>query len=180
MQEITLAGAPVRTIGDGVIDSSVVGVAANADSVFVSASSEESGVFVFHSTTGNLMRSLGGEGGVDRGLEGLRITADDGHILVTDIGNDVLLMFTLSGEFVRGISVDCASDLDFATNGDIITTNLQLSCVCVYSSDGSTLLRSFGSYGYAPGQFNGPTALAMLRDELYVLDYGSARVQVFK
>jgi hypothetical protein len=59
----------------------------------------------------------------------------------------------------------------------------QLSYVRVYScSDAGTLLRTWGTQGSADGQFELPlaTALARVDSKLFVLDCGSARVQVFE
>ena len=54
--------------------------------------------------------------------------------------------------------------------------------VCVFSADGSQLVRSWGTKGTRRGQFRLPTALAVAGSHLYVLDgdSASARVQVFE
>ena len=52
--------------------------------------------------------------------------------------------------------------------------------ICVFSADGSMLLRSWGSEGTGDGQFKYPTALAVRGSRLYVLDNSSPRVQVFE
>ena len=52
--------------------------------------------------------------------------------------------------------------------------------VCVFSADGSQLVRSWGTEGTGDGQFSMPTALAVAGSHLYVLDMNSGRVQVFE
>ena len=48
-----------------------------------------------------------------------------------------------------------------------------------YSSDGK-FIKSFGSYGYGPGQFRGPHSLAFdSRGRLFVADRGNRRIQIF-
>ena len=51
--------------------------------------------------------------------------------------------------------------------------------VSKYTADGK-FIRSFGSYGYGPGQFRGPHALAFdSRGRLFVADRGNRRLQIF-
>ena len=52
--------------------------------------------------------------------------------------------------------------------------------LCLFSPDGLELLRSWGTMGNGDGEFEYPTALAIAGSHLCVLDYGSARVQVFE
>jgi sugar lactone lactonase YvrE len=48
----------------------------------------------------------------------------------------------------------------------------------VFTRDGK-LLRSWGQYGEADGEFKRPQGLALAKDRLYVADAGNHRVQVF-
>ncbi len=50
--------------------------------------------------------------------------------------------------------------------------------MCLFSADGDTLLRTWGTEGFADGQFEYPSALALVESKLFVLEY-SERVQVF-
>jgi sugar lactone lactonase YvrE len=51
--------------------------------------------------------------------------------------------------------------------------------VSKYAADG-TFIRSFGSYGYGPGQFRGPHAMAFdSQGRLFVADRGNRRLQIF-
>lgn len=48
-----------------------------------------------------------------------------------------------------------------------------------FSADG-TFIKSFGSYGYGPGQFRGPHSLAFdSKGRLFVADRGNRRIQIF-
>jgi sugar lactone lactonase YvrE len=54
-----------------------------------------------------------------------------------------------------------------------------VSRISKFSPDGK-LIKSFGSYGYEPGQFRGPHALAFdSRGRLFVADRGNRRLQIF-
>ena len=53
--------------------------------------------------------------------------------------------------------------------------------ICVYSPDGSTLLRQWGGErSDADGKVKSPWALAMCAGQLFVLDASGPRVQVFE
>lgn len=73
-----------------------------------------------------------------------------------------------------------ANDVEFASNCDIVVADGPNHRICVYSADGSTLLRTFGGEGRAPGMFKHPIALSSHRTVLYVLEEGSPRVQVYQ
>lgn len=174
----------MRTIGHGVFDSGVVDIATSAGMIAVGTYTDK--VYLLDYASGDVIRSFGEKGiaeGKLNGNNGLRFTPDGGHILIAENRSKRLSLFTLAGEFVRCIGVGSLNrpdDVDFATNGDIVVADYGKHCICVFSPDGSTLLRSFGSQGSeAPGRFNNPTALAVLGNQLYVLDRESARVQVF-
>lgn len=178
---MTLAGDHVRTIGAGVIDGWVIGIAASADMIAVGTYSGK--VFKFDMASGVLIRSFGTLGSAEGQLKhpvGLRFTPDGRDFLIAEAGNSRLSMFTLSGAFVHCIGVGALNspfDVDFAANGDILVADKH--GMCVLSFDGSTLLRSFGPKGEAPGKLSNACAVAVCCDKLFVLDSDTARVQVF-
>lgn len=178
-QELTPTGVFVRAIGEGIIHEIVFGVAASADMIAVSSSCK---VYVFHAS-GNLLQSFGEEGEAEGQLcrcDGLRFTPEGSHILVSEAGNNRLSLFTLAGDFVRCILTrPDPCDVEFTSSGDILVANRDEDCISEFSPDGSVLFRIFGEAGLGPGQFQFPTALAMLSEQLFVLDYSSARVHVF-
>lgn len=186
---MTLAGVHVRTIGAGIIDGEVSCVAVSAD--LIAAGTYEGKVFLFDFASGELLRSIGEEGEAEGELTscfGIRFTPDGGHVLIAEFSNNRLSLFTsTTGAFVRCVGVGtlaCPCDVDFASNGDIVVAEYNSCRICVFSPDGSTLERSFGSEcdddtSDAPGQLKSPTALALHVCRLYVLDERSERLQVF-
>ncbi len=72
--------------------------------------------------------------------------------------------------------------MQFVPNGELLVAECRNNRVCVFSADGDTLLRIWGTRGSADGHFWDPMALALADFKLFVLDYYtySARVQVFE
>lgn len=181
----------MRTIGAGIINCEVNGVAAGPHIIVVGlqgskdAAAATNRVLVFDRATGILNASFGREGkeeGQLSGVEGMRVTPTGDHILIAEYLNDRVSKFTVEGAFVRCIGVGELKqpfDVELPSNGDILVADRGNHRICVFSSDGSTLLRSFGSQGETPGKFNFPIALAVHGKQLYVLDRDTARVQVF-
>lgn len=173
----------MRTIGTDVLTGQAYGIAANGDILAVGTRSGK--VFMFDMRSGDLLRSFGKKGsakGQIKDIVGLRFTPDGGHILITEASNDRLSLFTLAGVFSRCIGdgiLDSPYDVELAPNGDILVADWDHNRICVFRSDGSSLLRSIGSEGEEPGQFSWPIALALHRGYLYVLDNNSSRVQMF-
>ena len=66
-----------------------------------------------------------------------------------------------------------------ACSGEIIVADVNSHRVAVFSPDGKSLVRSWGSKGTEDGEFRYPTALAVAGSRLYVMDRSSPRVQVF-
>lgn len=180
---MTIVGDHIRTIGEGVIDAEVVGVAASTDMIAACTCSK---VFLFDINDGRLLRSFGEEGEAEgqlKGCAGLRFTPDGGHVLIVEGNNNRLSLFTLTGVFVRCIGVgklDGPSDVAFISTGDIAVVDTRVNRVSVFSADASRPVLTVGSEGDGPGQFKSPVALAVHGDTLFVLDQGSARVQVLK
>lgn len=136
---MTLAGAHVRSIGVGVINGNVASVAASTDTILVGTLSATGQILMFDGVSGGLIRSFGDKGseeGLLYGNEGIRFTPD-GHILVAERDNKRVSMFTLSGEFVRCIGTGDLFgpvDIDFATSGAILVTDMDCLSICTISS----------------------------------------------
>ena len=192
VQEVTLFGDLVRFIGVSVIDDEIWGIAANAELIVVGKfnCTSNNRIMMFDAVAGAFVRAFGDFGEESGQLMeyciGIRITPDCRHIIVAESNNNGtgrLSVFTLAGEFVRCIGegeLMDASDVEFAENCDIIVCDCWADRICVYSADDSTLLRQWGGEGDADGEFKLPVALAMCGCQLYVLDMGSKRVQVFQ
>jgi hypothetical protein len=93
-------------------------------------------------------------------------------------------MFRVSdGGFVKnigaGVVADGNKDVQLAPNGELLVADLNSNRVFVFDADGDALLRTWGGFGSAEGQFEYPAALALDDSKLLVLD-NSARVQVFE
>jgi tripartite motif-containing protein 71 len=138
--------------------------------------------------SGALIRSIGcegsGPGQIGNCCADLRFSPDGQFIVIAEYENERLSVFrTSDGGFVKHIGAcvvaDGLKDLVFAPNGELLVADYGNHRVCVFSADGDTLLRSWGTHGSADGQFKEPTALALVYSKLFVLDFNSARVQVF-
>ena len=142
-------------------------------------------------STGAIIRTFGskgtGRGNIGTAAQGLRFTLDGVYVLVAEWSNKRLSKFRVSdGAFVdfycKGQVSDGEKDVEIAPSGEVIVADINAHRVCVFSADGRTLLRTWGTKGTADGQFKEPTALALVGNKLFVLDsfHNSARVQVFE
>jgi DNA-binding beta-propeller fold protein YncE len=93
--------------------------------------------------------------------------------------------FTTNGEFraswiMPDVRKGKPEDLCFANNGNILVADTHYSRVVEFTPDGQ-LLRTFGTYGAADGQFIYPVGIACDRDgNIYVAEYGkNDRIQKF-
>lgn len=93
--------------------------------------------------------------------------------------------FTTNGEFraswiMPDVRKGKPEDLCFAKTGNILVADTHYSRVVEFSPDGQ-LLRTFGTYGAADGQFIYPVGISCDRDgNIYVAEYGkSDRIQKF-
>jgi hypothetical protein len=139
--------------------------------------------------SGALIRSISVIGsGPDRmgdRCAGLRFTPDGRFVVAAEQDNKRLSMFRASdGGFAKhigaGVLANGNKDVQFAQNGELLVADFYNHRVCVLNADGDTLLRTWGTHGSADGQFKLPTALALVDSKLFVLDFNSARVQVFE
>ena len=193
VQEVTLSGDHVRFVGVGVIDDGMCGIAANTELIVVGKACcpSNSRIIMFDAVTGAFVRSFGDYGDAPGQLmyhcHGIRFTPDGRHIIVAESSGEWeyrrgrMSMFTLTGEFVRCIGdgdLKVPRDIEFADNGNIIVSDSYLSDpICVFSADGSKLLRQWRC---GPGEsYTRPTALAMQSGQLYVLDPDAQCVRVF-
>ena len=185
VQEVTVAGVHVRNIAVGypwtICTNGTVIVVGNARG-------RGYAVEVYDFTRGTVLNSFGPfgatPGAIGSQCEGLRITPDGKHVLVAEYSNTRLSLFTLEGVFVKhigaGVVANGYKDVEFAANGDIIVADSGNHRICVFSADGSTLLRCWGTQGPGDGQFQAPCALAVRGARLYVLERSGHRVQVFE
>lgn len=116
-----------------------------------------------------------------------------GNIWTVDAGNSNVLKFSRTGELLLKIEVGevatgsrCAfpglcgtTDIAFGPNGRLfISDGYGNARVLEYSSDGRRV-KTWGSPGTGPGQFQIPHGIALLGSTIYVADRTNARVQRF-
>lgn len=188
VQVVTLTGRHVRFIGVGVLEEAVGAVSCNETLVAVGHCGAGRGfrVCLFELASGALLSKLGPLG-VDDGCLGkfcsaVRFSPNGAHLLVAEADNNRLSLWTLEGEYVFTFGegeVAAPRDVAFSASWDIVVADSRNHRLCVFSGENGLLLRSWGSEGTGPGQFKTPYAVASFDRHLYVLDYDSARVQVF-
>ncbi len=71
-------------------------------------------------------------------------------------------------------------EVEFAANGELFIANLDYNSVTVFSADGFSRSRGWGTQGGADGQLLHPVALATVDYRLCVLDRDAPHVQVFE
>lgn len=191
VQEVSMTGEHIRFVGEGVICSSLYGIACNGELIAVTKFNYEgsapNSILLFNYDSGELVTQFA-EHGDRRGrsipITGVRFTPDGQHIIIVDTyKSNRLCMFTLGGVFVKLIGVgvlgtESYGDVDFTADGCTVVADTTAQRVCVFSGDGE-LLRSWGTKGILDGQFRNPTAFAVHENKLLVLDIYSPRVQVF-
>lgn len=177
----------MRSIGTGSIEGLVAGLAVSRDGATLAVSSSDASthIHLLDLESGLYIRGFGSDGksiGQLSDPTGLRFTQDGTQLLIANLGGRHVAVFSVLGQFIctigSGVLVS-VWDLDFAPNGDILVADTDKQRICVFSPDGSTLLRKFGSQGEGPGLFRDPVSLAIHDGKLYVLDLNSRRVQCF-
>jgi DNA-binding beta-propeller fold protein YncE len=112
----------------------------------------------------------------------------NGHVYVTDGGNNRVSRFTPDGEFVDTIGgfgngpgqFNRPDHLHFSpTNGDLYITDLNNHRVQRFTPDGDFVLM-WGSFGNGPGQFAGPWGIHVdSSGSVWVVSQGQKRIQKF-
>ena len=181
VQQLTIAGANLSSF----TVQSPLSLAVHGDMVAVGTTA---GPIEIHSlATGKLIRYFGsrgdGPGQIGSFATGIRFTFDGTCLLVAEGCNRRLSLFTVDGVLVKHIGAGIISnwsdnDVSFGAGGEIIVADCRNHRICVFSPDGDTLIKTWGSIGDAAGQFKFPTALAVSGSSLFVLD--NTRVQVFE
>lgn len=193
VQEYTVLGEHVRSIGVGELEDYVWSIAAN-DTVIVlgkTDSTVNNRIIVLDHETGVVLDSFG-----DYGMEpgqlgkyctGLRLTRDGSHVLVSegDDGSYKVSKFSLAtGEFVRCYGegdLIAASDVAVDDEDNVYVSDASTNYrVCVYPRDGGPMMLQWGEKGREDGQFEWPVAMSMHANQLYVLDASNPIVQVFE
>ncbi len=182
VQRLTVAGEYLNSLA--VEDP--ISIAVHDDMVAVGTLD---GSIEIHSlATGEYIRRFGSRGddpgwigGYASGIS-IRFTPDGTCVLVAEHDNGRLSLFTVNGVFMKhigaGLLANGNKNVSFSACGEIIVADCDNHCICVFSPDGDTLIKTWGSQGTAAGQFYFPAALAISGSYLYVMD-GSC-VEVFE
>ena len=126
-------------------------------------------VFVPAASADMVLGSGSGSGaGQTKDPEGIAVDRSTGNVYVADFGNDRVVVFGADGGFIRAFGWGVKAGDTSAAGLDNCTT--ATGCQA-------------GFAGSAPGQFDGPTRIAVdnfsLEHDVYVYDEGNSRVQKF-
>lgn len=136
-------------------------------------------------SSGEMLKCFGGagiEGQMTSRCVSLCFINDGKELVAAEFNSGKLSVFSVElGRFVRRACVGVLSNGDkgllLAPNGEIIASDNGNHRICVFNSDCSVLLRSWGKRGSDDSQFMYPALLALAGKRLLVQD--STRVQVF-
>ena len=169
----------------------VAGIAADSqDRIYVASRRPKPCVLVYDSQ-GCFLTSWGEEVFVQvGGLHGLSVSQED-HVYCTDVLEHTVCKFSLEGELLMTLGTPGRAgepDMPFnmptqaaaSPSGDIyVSDGYGQSRIHCLSPEGE-LLRSWGSKGTGPGQFNTPHGICIdSRGRALVADRGNNRIQVF-
>ena len=153
------------------------------DSVYVVDSGRNR--IVKFSPNGQVLASWGSEGSGDgqfRGLSSVAVDPINNKVYVTDSMNSRIQVFDSNGKYVSKWSVpewgkavgfeDLAID---SQAGRLYASSAQMSVILVFDLHGNRLGTVTPT---PPDKLDGPSALALAKDKLLVLNNGSARVSV--
>ncbi len=180
VQQFTVAGEYLRSFDV----QNPVSIAVHGDMVAVGT---RDGPMQIHSlATGELIRRFGsrgdGPGQIGGWATGIRFTPDGTCLLVVEYDKRRMSLFTVDGVFMKYIGADVLADgwkdVAFGAGGEVIVADW--ARICVFSLDGDTLIKTWGSHGTAStgSQFDSSLVLAVSGSYLYVMD--ETRVQVFQ
>jgi hypothetical protein len=176
-------GSWVRFVGKGVLESPQY---VDCNAAVIAVSEWYHRISVLSWADGSVRAQFGsygsGPGQLDRPC-GVRLLADGSGVVVADLDNHRLCVFTLSGEFVTAVGseeqgLSKPSDvLECASDGSFIVANFHGDSFIKVSRNG-VHFDVYCKQGSGDGEFNHPTALAALpNDGCLVVDSGNRRVQ---
>ena len=155
VQEVTVAGAHVRFVGTGIVDSRVGGLAANHKFIVVAKQflCLSDFVFIFDAVTGALLQSFG-ENSMDphRKCYGFcaaaRLTPDSNSVYILETNGHAMgrisMLSVATGAHVGEVAPGRHSDFNRACDfepvsdaGDVLVCNAPACTVSLYSGDGA-------------------------------------------
>lgn len=192
---LTVTGKLKRTIGVGSLEACPDSVTCNSDVIVVSQASgdeerwvDEYCIAVFDYRSGDLIRKFGDfkctYGTQVPSLRGICLTSDGGQVLAVDYDNNCICRYSIEGQLMQVFGGDGQlidpHDVCVVPSGGIVVAGHRTQDVIVFSRDGTEVVKRFGCEGTADGQFCDPWRVCCGSGKLFVLDYGSPRVQVFE
>ena len=189
VQEVTLAGARVRTIAMPAPSA----IDCNASTIFVgNTRGRGRAIELYDFVTGALMRSFGelgrASGQVAGGVTAIRASRDGSHVLVAESAKKRLSLYTVSGVFVKlcgGALVSCggSSDVDFTAAGEIVVADYNTDELVVLGPEGQRQKARYpvpAPAGPHTALREHPTALAVRGRNVYLLLSSRSTVAVLQ
>ena len=127
----------------------------------------------------------GSEKGQFNKPNGIAVDSEE-NVWVADFGSNRMQIFTRSGVFIKDFYCNAPIDIafDLSTNGDKVLVASQDNRIYVFQTDGQHFAKQpkyFGEPGSGNGQFSNITGIAVSKGgNIYVLDAGNQRVQIFE
>ena len=107
-------------------------------------------------------------------INGIHVQGSPFMVLVKRSSSDIVM----SPRVLKGLKRPCGVACN--SKGEVLVVESGLYKVSVYTLGGSNVVRRFGSFGSAPGQFNDPDGITVDgSDNILVVDSGNHRIQKF-
>lgn len=193
LQEVTLTGEHIRFLAPGRYETGFNGVTTN--NVVVAAvlpRDPEHKIVVLDYVSGDVLTAFGRDGSQPGHLSlcgGVKISADGLQVFVAECDNKRVSVFTIGGDFQRIIQdtslMNDPSDVCVTEFGEVVVANNCGHDILVLpldsqSNESSVTTRiGSGESGVVDGMFTYPAHVCMAGNTLFVLDWGSNRVQLF-
>lgn len=164
-------------------------IAMHSDIIAVGTTSKSAPVVLLSYATGSIIRTFGtrdvGRGNIGAHTEGVCFTLDGRSLLVADNSNKHLSKFRMPDGVFEGLYCDDmifsrSEDVLVAPSGKINIADTRAFGICMFSSDGRTMLRAWSCNSCPDEHASYPTALALADNKLFVPDRASSHVEVFE
>lgn len=185
VQKISSQGEHVLTIGgaNGILEKPTGILIDDMGRLWI-ADLEKNRIFLY-SRDGGLIKTIGKEGtgpGEFSGLWGVT-QMGNGDIVVSESANRRIQVLDREGNHktycrTEGLEIENVYKLAQGPEGILLASDFTRHCVYVFDSS-YRLISTFGGYGKARGEFDGPTGMVCLENFLFVCDYGNHRIQRF-
>ena len=151
----------------------------------------DSNRILVYSESGSPLRSWGGPGVGDGQFDGpIDLAIQNGRVYVLDHYNNRVQYFDLDGTYLGQWGkvpsgpgdgdgeFDGPSGIAVDSSGYVFVADMNNHRVQKFTADGE-YLTEFGGHGTGTGKFDLPARIEVWNDEVYVLDLGNFRIQIF-